>query len=391
MQYLAQELVDHIIDTIADTPNRRFTTERTLATCTLVARAWLPRSSTHLFERIALRPDDLEQFFSALETCHRLVANVAELELTSGPYAGLESVAALLLLRPPRLRRIVYQDYLLLSGGRGDIHLKHARVPMPVVDSRRLTHLKLQSVDAFALSQLLAHFDDLDTLELDPQHRYPFYRACAESPWPIPPHLRVRKFILADVAAASALGYVRVLRAHLSPSALKIMAFKGFCADKDGPYVNGALRDLSRGAEDLSLCFYDKDITIDPESASSSKYHMAALEGCSNVQRISISFIDCRQQFPWACESILPYLSLSIRRLILLLCGPADLRRLVHARMDTFERSLAKCDKLEALEIRVTGAAMWANSETKLFDEMRDALPKVLSGRLAALTSIVLL
>ena len=203
-----------------------------------------------------------------------------------------------------------WTHYLLLSAARGD----DARPPCTreLAPARHaLAHLRLRAVDACAASELLAAFDALGTLELDPQHRYPFYRAHAESPWPLPCHLRVHTLVLADVAAASALGYVRVLRKHLLPRALKSVVFQGFAADRDVPYVNAALQELGAGVEDLALCFYDKDISLDPEQAASRRtcalyprahtltsftdFSLSALSTCHDLHTLTITFTDVRQ------------------------------------------------------------------------------------------------
>ena len=276
MQCLAQELIDRIIDLLAEPKSSHSTAKRALASCTLVAHGWLPRSSMHIFERVTIRPEALERFFDDLDACYRVVENVTDLTLISGSDTGVGGVPVLMRLRPPRLRCIVYQQHLPL--------LKHADVDLRLSDAGtltteryRLARLKLGALDAFALSQLLAHFDVVETLELDPQHRYPFYRARAESPWPVLQHLFVHTLVFMDIAACSALGYVRVLRARLHPCTVKSIAFEGFCADKDAPYVNGALNTLGSGIGNLSLCFYDKDVTVDLERAPSGKLYSSRI------------------------------------------------------------------------------------------------------------------
>ncbi|GJE95084.1 hypothetical protein PsYK624_112640 [Phanerochaete sordida] len=389
MQCLAQELVDRIIDLVADAPPRRPPPQRALASCTLVARAWLPRASTHLFARLAVRPERADAFAAALASSRRLVENVAELSLTAGPAAGTAAVAALLALRPPRLRRIEYQDHLLLSAARADDARPCTRELGPA--RHKLAHLTLRALDACALSELLASFDDIGSLALDPQHRYPFYRARAESPWPLPCHLRVHTLVLADVAAASALGYVRVLRTHLRPRALTRVVFEGFAADRDAPAVDAALRALGGAAEELALAFYDKDIALGPEQAASRHYALAALSACHALHTLTLTFTDVRQQLPWALATTLPHVPPALTHLALVLPSPADLRRLAHAPcLAHLDAALARCARIAALEVRVAGAAMWAPSERALFDEMREALPRGLSGRVAALTRVVL-
>ncbi|KAJ7750422.1 hypothetical protein DFH07DRAFT_827686 [Mycena maculata] len=51
---MPQEIIDMVIDNVADSPSHSFKDKRTLAACALVCRSWLPRTRHHLFDDITL-------------------------------------------------------------------------------------------------------------------------------------------------------------------------------------------------------------------------------------------------------------------------------------------------------------------------------------------------
>lgn len=78
---LPQELIDSVIDSVADGSDQRIT----LKACSLVAQAWRDRSQAHLHRvlRIAPRTRQLDRMIEAYKS-PRLAHNIKKLEITTG-------------------------------------------------------------------------------------------------------------------------------------------------------------------------------------------------------------------------------------------------------------------------------------------------------------------
>ncbi|KAJ6605302.1 hypothetical protein DFH09DRAFT_1422303 [Mycena vulgaris] len=66
MNDLAQELVDHIIDSCWTLPDRRLT--KAMESCGLVCKRWVRRTRYHLFSTVSLNSDKLESFVNLVES-----------------------------------------------------------------------------------------------------------------------------------------------------------------------------------------------------------------------------------------------------------------------------------------------------------------------------------
>ncbi|GJE95327.1 hypothetical protein PsYK624_115110 [Phanerochaete sordida] len=99
---LPQELIDHVLDmldaTFVDVQSKYgpVPRSRVLAHCTLVARAWLPRSSHHLLSTIWLANWRYPQFIVAAQASPRLARYVTALVLRQGPHADADILEDLL-------------------------------------------------------------------------------------------------------------------------------------------------------------------------------------------------------------------------------------------------------------------------------------------------------
>ena len=68
-----QEIIDHILDQISPPTDPDFVSQKeTLANCTLVCSAWLPRSSLHLFRCISISSHRILQLLERAKTSDRL-------------------------------------------------------------------------------------------------------------------------------------------------------------------------------------------------------------------------------------------------------------------------------------------------------------------------------
>lgn len=76
---LPPEVVEHILDKLATS---EVSDLRTLATCSLVCRTWLPRSSAHFLKSISVPAQDLERYLAFAKTSARLATHVREFTLT---------------------------------------------------------------------------------------------------------------------------------------------------------------------------------------------------------------------------------------------------------------------------------------------------------------------
>lgn len=76
---LPPEVVEHILDKLATS---EVSDLRTLATCSLVCRTWLPRSSAHVLKSISVPAQDLERYLAFAKTSARLATHVREFTLT---------------------------------------------------------------------------------------------------------------------------------------------------------------------------------------------------------------------------------------------------------------------------------------------------------------------
>lgn len=75
---LPQEVVDHIIDCVAEGPTGRLY-KATLSSCTLVSRRWVARSSRCLLRNAEVGVLDIQAFLSAAKASERMSSYIQSL------------------------------------------------------------------------------------------------------------------------------------------------------------------------------------------------------------------------------------------------------------------------------------------------------------------------
>ena len=138
---LPQEVVEDILDYLR-------TDSRSLHACSLVCKAWVPRSSYHLFRHILLTAKDIPKFRTTAIKCPRICLNVAKLSVVASQSRGDITDVVLSLPHIQSLR--VTCDWM--TG----ITVRHTR--------RRIDHLELHHLRPRVSTTLLRAFTSIRKL-----------------------------------------------------------------------------------------------------------------------------------------------------------------------------------------------------------------------------------
>lgn len=164
---LPQELVDHIIDDVAlsnDVVKLQYVS--------LICKAWLPRSSQHLFNKTCITISSLarlEELAALLKTSSRLERYVRHVAVLLGSEDGVSihltiSLISSIIARLPHLEEVsvacmrVFDDKALF--------ISPASVPLHPVAANALPHLTLVCADASLTHALLSLFPSVHTLDV---------------------------------------------------------------------------------------------------------------------------------------------------------------------------------------------------------------------------------
>lgn len=172
---LPQELVDLIIDQV--NANKDFIEDVTL--CTLVCRAWEPRSSRYALASVDLRQERagwsifesseatlLEGFLSYAQSSSRLRRNVTT--LCAGVYPPEDLIATSFDVLP-NLSRLQIGGSVSLSWPRRDIISEGVTLPLPPPPRRDLPRLELYKFCADDIIRYLPYFGRVETLSIGEQ------------------------------------------------------------------------------------------------------------------------------------------------------------------------------------------------------------------------------
>lgn len=173
---LPPEVVEHILDKLATS---EVSDLRTLATCSLVCRTWLPRSSAHFLKSISVPAQDLERYLAFAKTSARLATHVREFTLT-GSVNVIRYFDAMFAIMP-KLNHLELSNNLT-PFERLEIPAYHTANPMSPNPTQRsphadnissvapndcftLSYLKMDHVQPASLVALLRSFNQIETLE----------------------------------------------------------------------------------------------------------------------------------------------------------------------------------------------------------------------------------
>lgn len=176
---LPQEIIDVIIDQVAGL--RKKGTRRTLLSCSLTCKSWLPRSTSHLFNatRVSLhQPDHLELFHSMVKDSTRLANHVRFMDIEL-EIATLGSIQETMDLIVDMLCSLLVLEALRIDGYH-DVDEDILRCEHPfclrranAAPPRRLQKLILDTGTALLMHTVLSLFLSVDMLYLEGwQSRY---------------------------------------------------------------------------------------------------------------------------------------------------------------------------------------------------------------------------
>lgn len=150
---LPQEVVDHIIDCVAEGPTGRLY-KATLSSCTLVSRRWVARSSRCLLRNAEVGVLDIQAFLSAAKASERMSSYIQSLVVNGAldimPLLD-DFFDALPLLRSLEL----WSNYIKIN--------ELAPLATPC---HRLSNLKLSGINLDSIPHFLRLFQHIDNLEL---------------------------------------------------------------------------------------------------------------------------------------------------------------------------------------------------------------------------------
>ncbi|EKM53898.1 uncharacterized protein PHACADRAFT_184930 [Phanerochaete carnosa HHB-10118-sp] len=306
---LPQELIDHILDLLAQTysDTLHYSLEsrtRTLSACTQVSRAWLPRSSRHLFYRIWLRNSSYSSFIGDVQESPRLSQHVARVVVRVGP-TGMTKRLQETLSALPNLRELEYWDLQWRAPNQSDIPLLLG-FPQRIRD--RLARLTVSF--AAALDDTARYLWELNPeVPLLDQYRERESSCVVECPTleSGPVGIILQSMFASDAQAANAVLY------HVGCDVQHI-----------------ELRSLTTMTTDVN--------------------EMIALHHCKKLKSISMQ-VDDPQIFVWLSDSVVRNLPTHLRRVNVVFNQPRALGVVEeNAAWEAFIKGLQRCDALEAVE-----------------------------------------